>query len=191
MALEDIESTGKVISDLNKNNPVGSTDAKNQGDNHIRGIKNVLLNTFPNVNAPVTLTDEELNQGLFPTGTKMVFFQAAAPANWTQDTSAAADNKMLRIVNSAGGGSGGTDSPITHVHTTGDHILTEAEMPSHTHTENRGAFQGSVVANGSGANVVTNQIVSTGSTGGDTAHNHGNTGSYAPKYVDMILCTKD
>ena len=48
MALEDLTGT-KYIDALNSANPVGATDAKNQGDDHMRGIKNVLKNTFPNI----------------------------------------------------------------------------------------------------------------------------------------------
>ncbi|MCU0810612.1 MAG: hypothetical protein MUE59_06180 [Thiobacillaceae bacterium] len=48
------------IADLNTSNPAGS-DAKSEGDNHIRLIKSVLKSTFANVNAAVTSSDEELN----------------------------------------------------------------------------------------------------------------------------------
>jgi len=43
MALE----TGAFVSDLVTSNPVGSTDAKSQGDDHIRLLKSVLKSTFP------------------------------------------------------------------------------------------------------------------------------------------------
>lgn len=43
-----------------------------------------------------------------PTGSKMVFFQAAAPSGWVQDVTH--NNKAMRIVNGAGGGTGGTTS---------------------------------------------------------------------------------
>lgn len=43
MALE----TGTFVSDLVTSNPVGSTDAKSQGDDHLRLIKSVLKTTFP------------------------------------------------------------------------------------------------------------------------------------------------
>src|SRR6478736_9118167 len=59
MALEDLTGADKFIANLNPANPVGSDD-KRDGDNHIRGIKNVLRNTFPNLNGAVTATDEEL-----------------------------------------------------------------------------------------------------------------------------------
>ena len=60
MALEDLTGASKFVNNLVSTNPAG-TDAKSDGDNHIRGIKNVLLNTLPNINAAVTSSDEELN----------------------------------------------------------------------------------------------------------------------------------
>lgn len=52
--------TGTYISDLVSTNPV-SGDPKSQGDDHIRLLKSTIKATFPNVNAAVTPTDEELN----------------------------------------------------------------------------------------------------------------------------------
>jgi hypothetical protein len=49
------------ISGLNASNPVGATDPKSQGDDHLRLIKSTLLNTFPNVTGEVTPTQTELN----------------------------------------------------------------------------------------------------------------------------------
>ena len=43
MALE----TGTYLADFVASNPVGSTDAKSQGDDHLRLIKTLLQNTFP------------------------------------------------------------------------------------------------------------------------------------------------
>lgn len=60
MALEDLTGADKFIANLNPANPVGSDD-KRDGDNHIRGIKNVLKNTFPNLNGAMTASDEDLN----------------------------------------------------------------------------------------------------------------------------------
>ena len=49
------------ISDLVNTNPLG-TDAKAQGDDHLRLIKSVLQNTFPNIDAAITPTPTEINQ---------------------------------------------------------------------------------------------------------------------------------
>lgn len=49
------------ISDLVATNPVGATDQKAQGDDHIRGIKSTLLASFPNIGGAVTLTHTQIN----------------------------------------------------------------------------------------------------------------------------------
>lgn len=46
----------------------------------------------------------------FTSGTKMVFYQAAAPTGWTQDTAAALSNTVMSVVTGTGGGTGGTTS---------------------------------------------------------------------------------
>jgi hypothetical protein len=60
MALEDLTGSDKFITDLVPANPAGGDDRR-EGDNHIRGIKNVLINTFPNVDGQVTLTTAQFN----------------------------------------------------------------------------------------------------------------------------------
>lgn len=57
MALE----SATYISDLVSTNPVGATDPKSQGDDHIRLIKAAVKATFPNVSGAVTPTHTELN----------------------------------------------------------------------------------------------------------------------------------
>lgn len=57
MALE----TGTYISSLNSANPVGPSDPKSQGDDHIRLIKATLLATFPNITGVVTASHSELS----------------------------------------------------------------------------------------------------------------------------------
>lgn len=47
--------SGNYIDDLVVSNPVGSTDSKSQGDDHLRLIKTVLKNTFPDLTRPVYL----------------------------------------------------------------------------------------------------------------------------------------
>lgn len=58
----------------------------------------------------------------FPSGTRLIFCQAAAPTGWTQDVSDSANNRMFRVVTTAGGGVGGSHSPILN-----------NVVPSHTH----------------------------------------------------------
>ena len=61
MALEDLTGLGKFLGDLVRTNPDGANDIIAFGDNHLRGIKNVLLNTFPNLAEAMTLTAAQLN----------------------------------------------------------------------------------------------------------------------------------
>jgi len=59
MSLEDLTGT-KYIDSLNENNPAAG-DNVSEGDDHIRGIKNTIKNTFPNIDGAVNASDEELN----------------------------------------------------------------------------------------------------------------------------------
>ena len=72
--------------------------------------------------------------------------------------------------------SGGLETMnLAHTHLTGDHTLTVAEMPSHTHPLALAAAAG---GDRSYSNTgITTQNTDTGSTGGDTPHNHGPTAS--------------
>lgn len=72
---------GTYISDLVVTNPVGAVDPKSQGDDHIRLIKSVLKNTFPNLNAAVNLTPTELNN-LFTTGDVKLTLKTTADSGW-------------------------------------------------------------------------------------------------------------
>jgi len=69
MALEDLTGT-KYIDDLNSSNPAAG-DNVSEGDDHIRGIKNVLKTTFPNIDGAVNATDTDLSNVLPTTGGTM------------------------------------------------------------------------------------------------------------------------
>ena len=56
------------ISSLNSSNPVHATDQVSQGDDHIRGVKLTLLQSFPNINAAVNFTPTEANRLVGLTG---------------------------------------------------------------------------------------------------------------------------
>lgn len=60
--------TATFISGLNVNNPVGATDPKSQGDDHLRLIKSTLLNTFPNISGAMNASHGELNNLVGVTG---------------------------------------------------------------------------------------------------------------------------
>lgn len=212
------------INQLNASNPIGG-DARSTADDHIRLIKNVLKSTFSGITGQVTVTQAELNllSGLttlasFPTGTKLTFAQAAAPTGWTQVTDDTANNRMLRVVNTAGGGTGGTHSPIlnnvvpshTHNFSTNavniDHVHSDA---GHYHVSGSygisygavGIAYGSVGLNSGGDQVWSHTQIGYSSIGGMNAnqiHAHsGNTDggssstNWQPRYLDHILCSKN
>lgn len=52
--------TGLYISDLNTSNPA-ATDGLGQADDHFRLIKSTVKNTFPNIDGPVTASEDALN----------------------------------------------------------------------------------------------------------------------------------
>ena len=185
----------------------------------------------------------------FPSGTRLMFAQAAAPTGWTQVTDDSANNRMLRVVNSTGAGTGGTASPIlnnvvpAHTHTysgtssgqSADHAHytsgTTAGMnqsnphshgvsdPGHSHYGGSGGSSGFYGGWDSGS---SNQVHPTWPSGTgisinasdiNHSHNWGNwsggvnanhthtysgttdNGSsqtnWAPRYIDMILCSKN
>jgi len=136
---------------------------------------------------------------LIQAGTVMLFFQAAAPAGWTQVTTH--NNKALRIVSGAGGGSGGSVT-FTNAFTTqavsGSNsatTLTEAQLPPHQHSYYIGSGTGSVMpdyspADGNNASA----MAYTNFTGGGSPHNHTFTGTainLAVQYIDLIIARKD
>ena len=155
--------------------------------------------------------DVKLNQldNYFATGTKLNFYQAAAPTGWTQDTTASLANRSLRVVTGAGGGTGGShdlNSPpsIAHTHTgpshthtgpshthtgsshththslsAGAHTLTTAQMPSHTHSMNAPTSSIGVSWWGGSSASGPSSGTSTGSSGSNGSHSHNMSGSIA------------
>jgi hypothetical protein len=65
-----------------------------------------------------------------PSGTTMLFYQAAAPTGWTKLTTQ--NDKALRVVSGSGGVAGGTNpfSTVMAQTATGNHTLTLAEAPA-------------------------------------------------------------
>jgi hypothetical protein len=136
---------------------------------------------------------------LIPAGSVMLFFQANAPAGWTQLTGH--NNKALRIVSGAGGGSGGSvnfTNAFTAQAVTGSNsatTLTEAQLPPHQHSYYIGSGSGSLMpdynptdGNNASATAYTNF------TGGGNPHNHTFTGTainLAVQYIDLIIARKD
>lgn len=127
-----------------------------------------------------------------PAGTKMLFFQAAAPTGWTQDVTQ--NDRVLRVVSTAGGGTGGswTISGIS----VDDHTLTVFEMPSHSHE----IFDSVAGSGGTARGLQGDGTIGGGPSGyltldagGSDPHGHtmtlGNT--WRPAYINVIVCTKN
>lgn len=128
---------------------------------------------------------------LIPSTTVMVFAQASPPAGWTLSTSL--NDVMLRVVNSAGGGTGGGWT-ITGA-TSAPHQLTIAEIPNHDHGLTGADVLTNVGAGGNEAGVGGSTIlgVTFSAQGGNLAHAHGLTfdGTWRPAYVNVILASKN
>ena len=140
---------------------------------------------------------------MYPAGTKKLFFQAAAPTGWTQDTTNA--DRALRVVSGTGGGTGGSTPFVTAlssssgninvgINTTlpveippgsgtfiGNHTLSITELPDHVHPSIYGPTGGANATpfSNTGARTIDGDTA-TGtmneSTGGG-AHNHPFSGS--------------
>jgi hypothetical protein len=211
--------TGSTISSFITSNPT-SSDPVNQGDDHLRLIKSVLQAQFPGVGGlgyatAITATEAELNalHGFtnvgFAAGTRVPFAQASAPTGWTQDITDNATNRMLRVVNTAGNGIGGTDSPIlnntvpSHTHT-----FTGTALAAHTHTDSGHSHslttystltQGgpnatpiwySTAAGTTGTGFAAISSNSAGTPAGTNAAN-ASAADWAPRYIDLIICSKN
>jgi hypothetical protein len=209
--------TGSTISSFITSNPT-SSDPVNQGDDHLRLIKSVLQAQFPGSGGlgyatAITTTEAELNalHGFtnvgFAAGTRLPFFNSAAPTGWTQVTTYA--NHMLRVVATAGGGVGGTDSPIlnnktmvahthtftgvAHTHTDSGHthsILTKSAVtgsapndPTYVGGTSPAYILGTTVPTAS-SNAVISTVTATGTNSTTTGV------SWTPQYVDMMICNK-
>ena len=153
----------------------------------------------------------------FPTGTKIVFAQASVPPGYTQDTTN--NDCMLRLVNTAGGGIGGSHSPIlmdlvpSHTHTQQGTFLSGGSTIdlSHSHPPSSGgqfALYGGVY-NGTGGGTVPTAMLSGGSSSGTgtsgsagNAHQHyttisglttanGGASNWTPKFYNAIIGIKN
>lgn len=208
--------TATTIAQLQSSAPSVS-DPVNQGDDHIRMIKLVLKNIFPGVggqgfDVPIAATEAEINflHGVTsnvqaqlnslqsalsaPVGTRLTFFQAAPPTGWTLVTDY--NNFMLRVVNSTGGGFGGSDSPIlndkvpSHTHTANS-VVTD---PGHAHTVNSVIHGPGGLHFVSGPSVgVSSPTTTTNTTGisvSTTVSANSGASNWTPKYLDMVIGQK-
>lgn len=158
--------------------------------------------TFPDGTTQTTAAQS------IPSGTKTTFLQAAAPTGWTQCTTNTCYS--MRIVNTTGGGTGGTVNFTTAFASqavsgtvSGGSVaattLSTTQIPSHTHTIS-GYNQPSFSGNGgvTGNQVAPQALPPTGATGGGGSHTHtyteptfsGTAINLAVKYINAIVATK-
>ena len=147
----------------------------------------------------------------FPSGTKMLFQQTAAPTGWTKDTTH--NDKALRITNGSVGTGGSvafetafaSHTPAGTVTVTiADHPLILSEIPPHSHNISvAGTATGSTESRIAFSNRAETDTIATASAGGSggaaAGHGHtGSTGSFSGaaidldvSYVDVIIATKN
>jgi hypothetical protein len=132
-----------------------------------------------------TFLGSGLSLGGFPLGTVMLFVQTAAPTGWTKSTTH--DNKALRVV-SGSVTTGGTQNFTAVLNgTVGATTLTEAQIPSHTHSISAGTASGLTSGRVASTSSAQSSTPSTNATGGGGSHTH----SMDVAYVDVIIATKD
>lgn len=193
MALEQ----ATYINQLVTSNP-GATDTVAQADDHLRLIKTVLKNTFPNLTGPVTATQDALNQAI-PTGLIAMWSGSTAPTGWflcdgANGTPDLRDRFIMGASTSkplgTSGGSATTTSGGVHSHSmtgagshnhtglTGSTALTTAQMPAHTHTTAI-KFETDIAGGGTRDGLVTSAFTSDGtssyttsSAGSGEGHTH-------------------
>ena len=220
--------TALFIGQLESTYPEPS-DASSTADDHLRLIKKVLKAQFPgatgtgltgavdvtetefsyleDVTSPIQAQLDALAASIpadpFPSTTRMLFVQATAPVGWTQVTDY--NDYMIRVINSTGGGAGGTDSPILN-----DKVI------AHTHTAAANASFSGLHSHTVTGSVTTSDFLyqigpgdvddhkgtpvkSIGNTSERGAHTHtitvniNSTGetSWTPKYLNTIIAQKD
>ncbi|PPD55743.1 MAG: hypothetical protein CTY12_00355 [Methylotenera sp.] len=144
-----------------------------------------------------------------PPRSRLLWAQPAAPTGWTQLSTAETNDRLLRVVSAVGGtpgtggtggyGYGGLDSPIlnnkipTHTHsfsattnTTGEH--------THTYTHLLATQPQSGSATPCWWGYATGNTSAAGShshTASGTTNANSGADTWQPKYLNLILCSKD
>ena len=161
-----------------------------------------------------TAQKQAISYTAFASTTAMIFKQNSAPTGWTKV--ATNDNSALRVVTGTPG-TGGTQ-PFTTAFASWTptitmsndaHILSTAQLPSHTHTFggwSSGTVNPAINSNIMTANIFGNEtggwgVANAGGVGAQTGtvgdpHTHDNTATSSAKnldisYVDVIIATKD
>lgn len=128
-----------------------------------------------------------------PAGTVMSFYQTAVPTGWTQVTTAALGDALLRLSVTTGGVTGGSTafSTWSAVTATGAYTLATADIPSHTHVQTK--VTGAAIATSGAAETTLNTVgasaQSTQASGGGGSHSH--TVTRGLKYADFVVGSKN
>jgi len=152
----------------------------------------------------LTHSDTEIDHSVLPDGTRMIFYQAAAPTYWvviesTGDHLVAISDTVNKYRGYDGGGIVSTEVINTHTHTMVGYQLTISEMPSHLHyypcryIEN--ADYPAEWGKDSGGQPTTETNPDTGEAGGNTTHTHGVGSAQAlttwkPQAIVSVVCEK-
>lgn len=150
--------------------------------------------TFPDATTQTTAA----TANPIPTGTVVLFYQAAAPTGWTQVTTL--DDYGLRLVSGTGGATAGTTAFSTvftnQSPTTGATTLSTAQIPSHTHNIYYASAGSKGVPQPPLLTFYTNGPPTSStpslSTGGGGSHTHpGGTVTLNLRYANIIICSKN
>jgi len=132
----------------------------------------------------------------FPSGTKMVFYQDAAPTGWTIDTSL--DDKLLIVTKgSVAGGETGGQAHSTGTWTQPGHTHTYTGIPAHTHdiTMDKNITQDEMYGGeeGTGPGKGDTYTMTTESTGDAscTTASGAVANTWRPASYNVIVCEKD
>lgn len=175
MALEDLEGTDKYLDALVITNPTDQDKVKFQAA-HTRGIKSVLINTFPKPGGGPRDAPLDVFLEAHPIGS--IYISAGIDPNTISGTwTRVAEGRFLIGVGTLGSDTytqGATGGSATHV-------LTESEMPAHTHgmrhiTGGSGSARGLASAASLGLDTGVTE-----STGGGAAHEN------RPPYIAMDM----
>ena len=175
--IQEVQVAAAMIADEAVTEPKLATDAAGS------------TGQFLQKSGATTMTWATVSTQAFPSGTKMLFNQTAAPTSWTKDTTNN-NNSAIRIVTGTVGTGGSDDFTTTFgtSKTTASHTLTVAQIPPHTHTIP--VSNGATVSSFPTATRNSAFTNTSGSTGGGQGHSH-NLSNFDLKFVDVIVATAD
>lgn len=201
--------SGQTVTFTKKNGTTGKITTQDTKYTHPNsGVSAGTYNTVT-VNAQGHVTGgNNANYDNFPSGTRLLFYQANAPTGWTKVTGIG--NRAVKIVDDATGGtlagsvnfsdvfkSLNTNSVATSG-TVGETKLSVAQLASHTHKlKIHGGSNGTALSTYA-ADYYKWEDWYCESTGSDQTHTHSFSGSshshfvnLSVKYINVIVCRKD